>query len=302
LVVGSCLFSRGVLVQTHLNKQDTKDLVRFCQRTGILDGRTVNSPEFETIQEVFSVTDHKYHREDKTITYIRERRMLAVLAQEEELICVLMVQRAVPTGELDPYYINDVRIVFNNLRADGTLKSLHRLMSIPQIAQKSVPSVEVIDTRMLIASQEELPYMLTSGEKNCLYHYIGYSDFNGIIVSPIHKPAAEYKSLTELFFKTISSIRNMLHKRKMPTKNESSIQSHNNSPLIPVQSFTEFGIKLSNVEPTLISQSFWVVGRLYFSPSDLEVMENEFYICYEDGIPQSTVELAFKLCFGMNAF
>ena len=60
--------------------------------------------------------------------------------------------------ELDPFYLQEMRVAFYRLRTEGIIRNLHRLMMVPQIAQVGVP-VEAIERGELIASQEELPYL-----------------------------------------------------------------------------------------------------------------------------------------------
>jgi hypothetical protein len=101
-------------------------------------------------------------------------------------------------------------------------------MLLPQIATKSVPNLEAIEKGVIIATQEELPYMITSGDRNCLFHYVSYNDLHGIIVSPIQRPANEVKSIHEAFFKTIIQIRNvlLLKKKQASTEVRYNIQIH----------------------------------------------------------------------------
>jgi hypothetical protein len=63
------------------------------------------------------------------------------------------------------------------------------------------------------------------------------------------------------------------------------------------EEFKEFGVRVNNVEG-VTSETFWIIGRSYKNHG----AEKEFYVCYSDSIPQSTVEMAFKLQFGMFSF
>jgi hypothetical protein len=49
--------------------------------------------------------------------------------------------------------------------------------------------------------------------------------------------------------------------------------------------------------------SFWVVGYLLppSDPSELHATEREFFICYQEDIPQNVAELAYKVNFGLLA-
>jgi hypothetical protein len=81
-----------------MNATDTKDVVRFCQRSGILQGRSISTPEFETVQEVYSITRILQSNEDKSSLYTRQKRMLSILAQEDEVLVLLMDPRAEVSG------------------------------------------------------------------------------------------------------------------------------------------------------------------------------------------------------------
>jgi hypothetical protein len=59
--------------------------------------------------------------------------------------------------QLDPFYIDEMRLMFHQLRNEGIIRSLRRMMLIPQIAQKGVP-IEAIEKGVVIAAQEELPF------------------------------------------------------------------------------------------------------------------------------------------------
>jgi hypothetical protein len=74
-------------------------VVRFLQRTGVLESRNEGSPEFETVQEVYSIVDITNTSDDLATVYHREKRLLSVLAQEQELICLLMI----PKGESEGF-------------------------------------------------------------------------------------------------------------------------------------------------------------------------------------------------------
>ena len=72
--------------------------MRFCQKSGLLQGRTVSTPEFETVQEVFSTVRIIESLDDKSKVYSRQKRMLSILAQEEEVLVVLLDPRADASG------------------------------------------------------------------------------------------------------------------------------------------------------------------------------------------------------------
>ena len=206
-----------------------------------------------------------------------------------------------------------MRLMFHKLRNEGIIPSLRRMMLIPQIAQKGVP-LEAIERGKIVAAQEELPYKyvakksklltlkrITFGEHNVLYQYMSYSAIHGVIISPIHKPSIDCKHIQEVFWRNCQRIRSvLLQKQKGSDKQQSVILEDNpkrQKKELPDE-FKEFGVRVSNVEG-VTAETFLIIGRLY---KNLHGAEKEFYVCYSDSIPQSTVEMAFKLHFGMFSF
>lgn len=82
------LLCKGILISSHLNSRDTKDVVRFCLKTGLFQ-RNQNSAEVELVQQVFS------QESDGNV----QKRILGLLAQNDFILCLLMEPRnEKPTG------------------------------------------------------------------------------------------------------------------------------------------------------------------------------------------------------------
>ena len=58
----------------------------------------------------------------------------------------------------------------------------------------------------------------------------------------------------------------------------------------------EKGVKRANVEKNQSSTlTYWVVGRLFLEPEP-----QQLFVCFQDGVEQNLVELAFKLGYGIG--
>jgi len=163
-------------------------------------------------------------------------------------------------------------------------------MDVPQVALKNLQRIEAIDRGFITAPQQELPYKMTTGEKNVLFHYVSYNGINGLLLSPLQQPKLlEYFSIRQTFWRTAIMIRKiLLHQacQLLPVSLVPIFREENGHLKDTETKAMEFGIKISNeLEPC------WVVGRLY--------EQKELYVCFADGTPQSMVELAFKLQFGV---
>ncbi|KAK3100306.1 hypothetical protein FSP39_017945 [Pinctada imbricata] len=144
---------------------------------------------------------------------------------------------------------------------------------------------------------------VTSGSDNVLFHYISFDTVEGVYLGPTPQElaasqgAVQYQVLQN-FYKACLHIRKVFQ-GKLASKNPNSIDDpsrfgHNwcfdttqehgvlfrHTPLAPHDS--------KKAPPTL---HYWVVGRI---SSDMR----EVYTCFHEAVPQSAVEIAFRLGFG----
>ncbi|KAL3880857.1 hypothetical protein ACJMK2_033063, partial [Sinanodonta woodiana] len=147
---------------------------------------------------------------------------------------------------------------------------------------------------------------LTRGINNMLFHYVSFEGLNGIYLSPSPCEAflARHGNLQELvlqkFYHTCLSIHRIFQKHTVvqdTCRKESGCQF---GQCTAWQSIREEGIMFvctsgigTGPKKPLPSLAYWVVGRLF--PG-----QQEMYVCFQDGIQQSMVEMAFSQTFGLS--
>ncbi|XP_053978115.1 protein inturned isoform X1 [Hylaeus volcanicus] len=148
-------------------------------------------------------------------------------------------------------------------------------------------SMDISNIRENLLNQAEYltPKILTTGNKNYLYHYVQLDMVEGILLSskPLENSAKDHKILVN-FNKCIHIIHKLLHNtvRFKKMLNSDMDKTVINKSLIAVK---EHGVLFEWENVT-----YWVVGRLYTTPHP-----KELYICYQDSAPQNLIEVAFKL-------
>ncbi|XP_031848472.1 inturned planar cell polarity protein isoform X3 [Nomia melanderi] len=148
-------------------------------------------------------------------------------------------------------------------------------------------SMDISNIRENLLNQAEYltPKILTTGEKNYLYHYVHLDMTEGILLSskPLESPEKDHTIIVN-FNKCVHIIHRLLHNtvRFKKMLNSDMDKTVINKSLIAVK---EHGVlfEWDNV-------SYWVVGRLYTTPHT-----KELYVCYQDSAPQNLIEIAFKL-------
>nr|CAD7599221.1 unnamed protein product [Timema genevievae] len=147
-----------------------------------------------------------------------------------------------------------------------------------------------------------IPAKLTAGEHNVLFHYVHLDLTEGILLCPpVDRTVASSGRLAEILNNFRRScqvihvlLRNTVHFKKLLAQDVA--KCHLNKSLIAIK---EHGVLFQCQEETSTKKTaptftYWVVGRLFFTPSPREV-----YVCYHDSAPQNMVEIAFRL--GLSA-
>lgn len=148
-------------------------------------------------------------------------------------------------------------------------------------------SMDISNIRENLLNQAEYltPKVLTTGNKNYLYHYVHLDMVEGILLSskPLENSTKDHKILVN-FNKCIHIIHKLLHNavRFKKMLNSDMDKTVINKSLIAVK---EHGVLFEWENVT-----YWVVGRLYTTPHP-----KELYVCYQDSAPQNLIEVAFKL-------
>ncbi|XP_043256589.1 protein inturned [Colletes gigas] len=148
-------------------------------------------------------------------------------------------------------------------------------------------NMDISNIRENLLNQAEYltPKILTTGNKNYLYHYVHLDMVEGILLSskPLENSAKDRKILVN-FNKCVHIIHRLLHNtvRFKKMLNSDMDKTVINKSLIAVK---EHGVLFEWENVT-----YWVVGRLYTTPHP-----KELYVCYQDSAPQNLIEVAFKL-------
>ncbi|KAK3577265.1 hypothetical protein CHS0354_030550 [Potamilus streckersoni] len=155
-------------------------------------------------------------------------------------------------------------------------------------------------------SNPQVHIKLTRGINNMLFHYVSFEGLDGIYLSPSPCEAslASHGNLQELvlqkFYHTCLSIHRIFQKHSAAQdtcRNESSCLFRQGTTW---QSIREEGIMfvftsgiVTGPKKPSPSLAYWVVGRLF--PG-----QQEMYVCFQDGVQQSMVEMAFSQTFGKS--
>nr|XP_033322916.1 protein inturned isoform X1 [Megalopta genalis] len=148
-------------------------------------------------------------------------------------------------------------------------------------------SMDVSNIRENLLNQAEYltPKILTTGDKNYLYHYMHLDMAEGILLSskPLESSEKNHKVIVN-FNRCVHIIHRLLHNtvRFKKMLNSDMDKTVINKSLIAVK---EHGVLFEWDNTT-----YWVVGRLYTTPHP-----KELYVCYQDSAPQNLIEIAFKL-------
>jgi hypothetical protein len=148
-----------------------------------------------------------------------------------------------------------------------------------------------------------LPSKLTAGDGNTLFHYVHLDFTEGILLCPpVNREQVQSNRLQEILHHFRRScqvihdlLNNAVHFKKLMGQEIS--KSYINKSLIAIK---EHGVLFEctpidgECTKKCIPLTYWVVGRLFFTPHPREV-----YVCYHDSAPQNMVEIAFRL--GLSA-
>ncbi|XP_056010504.1 protein inturned-like isoform X3 [Ostrea edulis] len=139
---------------------------------------------------------------------------------------------------------------------------------------------------------------ITRGSQNSLFHIIQFDGVEGVFISPTPQAMAASQGqihcqvLTN-FYKSCLQIRKSFHSSLTQLASRSQKSFKRGMAVVDHQ---EQGLLFRYVQPQEnkkppITLMYWVVGRLL-------KQDRELYVCFHESIPQSTVELAFRVGFG----
>lgn len=141
---------------------------------------------------------------------------------------------------------------------------------------------------------------LTVGAENCLFHFLHIDKIDGVYISPSYQGQELDKEITHNFHACSTHIKHMFDKyryrKKYPSRDDTEMNFR--IPSCPDSSFYHireegvlFHLPQNGAEQKALN-SYWVIGR--------QRSRTELYVCFQDNIPQSLVELAFRIGFGLQ--
>ncbi|XP_063413144.1 protein inturned-like isoform X1 [Mytilus trossulus] len=138
---------------------------------------------------------------------------------------------------------------------------------------------------------------LSVGVDNCMLHYLHVDKHEGVYIK---SDSSEMDStILHNFSLACTRIKYIFDRYRF--KKKTSDQGSENNHMLPVRQDPTFrNVREEGVLFSITSQesqeksqiSYWVVGR--------QRSLTESYVCFKDGTPQSSVELAFKIAFGIK--
>eukprot|EP00079_Xenopus_tropicalis_P020264 XP_012811015.1 PREDICTED: protein inturned isoform X2 [Xenopus tropicalis] len=146
---------------------------------------------------------------------------------------------------------------------------------------------------------------LTSGPENTLFHYLYFETLQGVFISPTHKEVEQlggsiHPQLIKNFHRCCLSIHSVFQQalNQKNSKQSDSVACMDVAGFGPIK---EHGVLFecspenwNDQKKSPPTMSYWVVGRLFMQPQP-----QELYVCFHDSVTEISVELAFKLSFGM---
>ncbi|XP_076118003.1 protein inturned-like isoform X1 [Mytilus galloprovincialis] len=161
---------------------------------------------------------------------------------------------------------------------------------------------------VVLSQGDEISHIrLTRGVDNCLFHFISINEFEGTYISPTQQEmsvvnGALQEVILNHFYTACLHIRNVFQQSvKNKTKQVDQPKKYGEDT-----SFTnvkEQGVMFTCVipqhlenskkQPPPLSLTYWVVGRKF--PD-----EKEMYVCFHESVPQTAIEMAFKLDTGLS--
>ncbi|CAC5414566.1 INTU [Mytilus coruscus] len=148
-------------------------------------------------------------------------------------------------------------------------------------------------TSLCYHSTERNDVKLSVGIENCMLHYLHVDKHEGVYIK---SDSGEMDSkILHNFSLACSRIKYIFDRYRF--KKKASDQGTENNHMLPVRQDPTFrNVREEGVLFNIASQespiSYWVVGR--------QRSLTESYVCFKDCTPQSTVELAFKIAFGIK--
>ncbi|XP_012253761.2 protein inturned isoform X1 [Athalia rosae] len=155
--------------------------------------------------------------------------------------------------------------------------------------ESQLSTMDIADIRRNLLNQAAyiVPKKVSAVNEEVLLHYVYFDTLEGILISSnfdIGGNSKESSQILHLFNSSANIIHRLLKKTVRFEKmlNQDTGKSVINKSLIAIK---EHGVLFE-----VNGCSYWVVGRSYATPQP-----RELYVCYNDDVPQSLIEMAFRL-------
>eukprot|EP01048_Picozoa_sp_COSAG05_P002190 COSAG05_NODE_84_length_20716_cov_100.586312_4_plen_391_part_00 len=217
----SCLFHKGLLIETHCSPGLTRAIAGYCRREGWLtrkstDAERIRNPADAHVKPVFI--------EESAGKFVKLD--LAIVAIQLEVICLIVARRDEDqpvTGELEPFYLNAMREAISKLtQRAGAIVQIDKAISgkAPLTLVDGRNNDGVYMDRKL--REGEVPRQpdtsvptLTAGAQNVLLFMVNFDKWSGCVVmrpGPEQYPPGSWKDeLRSEFYTACATIRGTLH-------------------------------------------------------------------------------------------
>ncbi|PRP87252.1 hypothetical protein PROFUN_01514 [Planoprotostelium fungivorum] len=288
---GSVLFYQGVVVHSHLDLIDTKEVYRYCLYNDLIP--IFSRPnQFEisradgaanvslSVYDVYSRGYVEVAENDHSMSIHQNKKYLAIVRSGSLVLCLLMKEWTPPDGQLDPWYTEALYDTIVKMSSDNeVVRSLEKMGSSTSISLLEEMPPESLPEE---SKRDKHP---TPSSHSGIMHYFYYHENQGTMIVPMLHTGPDLAPLKACFYQTCLTMRNFLKnllRLKLPGLRRDKEKN-----------FAEYGVKLALEESFNSTTSYWVIGRMS--------EEWEFYVCHVDGVPINVVELAFKFRAGTFA-
>ena len=148
----------------------------------------------------------------------------------------------------------------------------------------SLPGQVSIDQKISLTSA--VSTKLTMGVQNTLFYYATYQQCKRIVVCPNETDMGDKlnKDVIKCFHTACEDIHELFMKNEFLEEMDRVLEQG-----------LLFNIRPSDTRKSALILKFWVIGRLIDRGTD---SPEEVYVCFHESIPQSAIEMAFKLSLG----
>ncbi|CAL1263643.1 unnamed protein product [Larinioides sclopetarius] len=150
--------------------------------------------------------------------------------------------------------------------------------------------------------QENSPHVV-AGLENTLFQYLHMDPVEGVFLAPVHDISILHESVLkdiwDNFYRCCLNLRKVFARslRNEEIINSSTVTKYGVNSFL--RNAYEQGVLFRYTPKDNVKQknsmTFWVIGRLFFTPEP-----RELYVCYQDSAHQDIVEIAFRLGFGLS--